>query len=151
MEITETSLVVGYHIEMPANAQLRSSGFVAGEAVCVCVCFFFSFLFSGGRRVAPNNMQCRPPIRGSIIIMSNCKLAGSSSQPFPQHGPQDWHRWRSREPWWMRRPEFSRPNSRTAPMRRLNCISQSAQTLRATDPKNLGFLVCEVVWGRLRT
>ena len=34
-EANKTSSVVGYHIEMPANARLRSSGFVA---------FFFWFL-----------------------------------------------------------------------------------------------------------
>jgi hypothetical protein len=28
-EANKTSSVVGYHIEMPANARLRSSGFVA--------------------------------------------------------------------------------------------------------------------------
>jgi hypothetical protein len=64
MEITETSLVVGYHIEMPANARLRSSGFVAGEAVCA---FFFSS-FLCGRRVAPNNMQMPSPQYESSII-----------------------------------------------------------------------------------
>ena len=38
-----TSSVVGYHIEMPANARLRSSGFVAWE-------FFFVFVASGALR-----------------------------------------------------------------------------------------------------
>ena len=44
-KIKKTSSVVGYHIEMPANARLRSSGFVAGES-------FFLFQFVAG---APTN------------------------------------------------------------------------------------------------
>jgi hypothetical protein len=40
-EANKTSSVVGYHIEMPANARLRSSGFVA---------FFFFVSFGGAPR-----------------------------------------------------------------------------------------------------
>jgi len=48
-----TSSVVGYHIEMPANARLRSSGFVAWE-------FFFCVWDVG---VAPMNAR---PLSGEL-------------------------------------------------------------------------------------
>lgn len=52
MESNKTSSVVGYHIEMPANARLRSSGFVAWD-------FFFFLLLSGCSEACPKDFSDR--------------------------------------------------------------------------------------------
>lgn len=49
-ESNKTSSVVGYHIEMPANARLRSSGFVAWD---------FFFLLSGCSEACPKDFSDR--------------------------------------------------------------------------------------------